>query len=338
MKAWSQERGRTISAGEAVGKKVTFRSPAPTTATSVLRDDAVATGGRAEGSELPGNGVPLNSPTKASGKSARSIIPDLRSRPASRNSLSGPVRPVTTRKSSLPPLSAIRPPSSSHSQSQPSSTSPTKSSTLSPTPSDSSTALSTRSYLPPPNSWSEMAEEDLIANLGPRERTRQEVLWEIVSSEERSVEAVSCFATEHCFLHMKSEDPLILSQIRAGTHQTQRHLLPLSPPTIVDLTFAQPIRPKPFPHPHPYLISNVPDLPRRVACSPGPPADCFEVRLLAIQFPSTVQRFWLLNTGRRREAWPAAFCRSQAERVQHSHQRPTVGEWGYHVQNEQRNA
>jgi hypothetical protein len=32
-----------------------------------------------------------------------------------------------------------------------------------------------------------MAEEELIANLGPRERTRQEVLWEIVSSEERYV-------------------------------------------------------------------------------------------------------------------------------------------------------
>jgi hypothetical protein len=36
-------------------------------------------------------------------------------------------------------------------------------------------------------SWSEMAEGDLIDNLSPRERTRQEVLWEIVSSEERSV-------------------------------------------------------------------------------------------------------------------------------------------------------
>jgi hypothetical protein len=30
-----------------------------------------------------------------------------------------------------------------------------------------------------------MAADDLIANLGPRERTRQEVLYEIVSSEER---------------------------------------------------------------------------------------------------------------------------------------------------------
>jgi hypothetical protein len=33
-----------------------------------------------------------------------------------------------------------------------------------------------------------MAEEELIANLGPKERTRQEVLWEIVSSEERYVQ------------------------------------------------------------------------------------------------------------------------------------------------------
>ncbi|KAG6376435.1 Dbl-like domain-containing protein [Boletus reticuloceps] len=36
-------------------------------------------------------------------------------------------------------------------------------------------------------SWSESAEEDLVSNLGPRERTRQEVLWEIVASEERYV-------------------------------------------------------------------------------------------------------------------------------------------------------
>lgn len=34
-------------------------------------------------------------------------------------------------------------------------------------------------------SWSEGAEEDLVSNIGQRERTRQEVLWEIVASEER---------------------------------------------------------------------------------------------------------------------------------------------------------
>ena len=36
-------------------------------------------------------------------------------------------------------------------------------------------------------SWSEVAEEDLVSNIGQRERTRQEVLWEIVASEERCV-------------------------------------------------------------------------------------------------------------------------------------------------------
>ncbi|KAF8321624.1 Dbl homology domain-containing protein [Clavulina sp. PMI_390] len=36
-------------------------------------------------------------------------------------------------------------------------------------------------------SWSEAAEEDLVSNLGSRERTRQEVLWEIVASEDRYV-------------------------------------------------------------------------------------------------------------------------------------------------------
>lgn len=38
-----------------------------------------------------------------------------------------------------------------------------------------------------PASWSELTEVDLVANLGSRERTRQEVLLEIVSSEERYV-------------------------------------------------------------------------------------------------------------------------------------------------------
>ena len=39
--------------------------------------------------------------------------------------------------------------------------------------------------LAPPASWGEGAEGDLVTHLGPRERTRQEVLWEIVASEER---------------------------------------------------------------------------------------------------------------------------------------------------------
>ena len=45
--------------------------------------------------------------------------------------------------------------------------------------------MSQRSGVLTTASWSEAAEEDLVSNLGQRERTRQEVLWEIVASEER---------------------------------------------------------------------------------------------------------------------------------------------------------
>jgi hypothetical protein len=44
-------------------------------------------------------------------------------------------------------------------------------------------------------SWSEVTEEDLVSNLGSRERTRQEVLFEIISSEERCV--ISSPRTRH---------------------------------------------------------------------------------------------------------------------------------------------
>lgn len=37
------------------------------------------------------------------------------------------------------------------------------------------------------DSWGEAAEDDLVKNIGSRERTRQEVLWEIVASEQRWV-------------------------------------------------------------------------------------------------------------------------------------------------------
>jgi hypothetical protein len=38
-----------------------------------------------------------------------------------------------------------------------------------------------------PMTWSEMTDLELVENLSGRERTRQEVLWEIVASEERYV-------------------------------------------------------------------------------------------------------------------------------------------------------
>lgn len=64
--------------------------------------------------------------------------------------------------------------------------SPTKSTLSSLAPSDAST-MSAESYLPQPESWSAAMDDELVANLGPRERARQEVLWEIVHSEERYV-------------------------------------------------------------------------------------------------------------------------------------------------------
>jgi len=50
--------------------------------------------------------------------------------------------------------------------------------------------MSQRSGMLTTASWSEAAEDDLVSNLGQRERTRQEVLWEIVASEERYVSSL----------------------------------------------------------------------------------------------------------------------------------------------------
>ncbi|GAA5908977.1 uncharacterized protein JCM6883_002570 [Sporobolomyces salmoneus] len=38
-----------------------------------------------------------------------------------------------------------------------------------------------------PTTWSDMAHQELVSNLSARERTRQEILWEVVASEERYV-------------------------------------------------------------------------------------------------------------------------------------------------------
>ena len=181
-----EERQRTLSAayldvmGAGGGKKVTFRSPVPTPPSSALMDD------------IQQDTQPRATSTTPSTSSSPVLPPPLRQSMADRQ------RPNTLRKHSLPPLTSIRPihPSSSSYRSP----SPIKSCTfggsgpgslMSPTPSTSvsmaseTSLASTQTYLAQPNSWSEMAEEELIANLGPRERTRQEVLWEIVSSEER---------------------------------------------------------------------------------------------------------------------------------------------------------
>lgn len=54
-------------------------------------------------------------------------------------------------------------------------------------PGTSMSHMSGRTVVLTTASWSEAADEDLVSNIGQRERTRQEVLWEIVASEQRSV-------------------------------------------------------------------------------------------------------------------------------------------------------
>ncbi|KAK6907462.1 hypothetical protein I203_101456 [Kwoniella mangroviensis CBS 8507] len=221
---WDEPRGEnrnrhgTISASGDIhdrpgGKKVTFRSPAPTPTTSVVLDQATKIDfeRRGSSSSIAGGTSPSKrastsalkppsaSQTDRPGTSQSTNSTNKRPRPTSRQTSpflpSLVIRPTAFRKASLPPLGF-----NTHGNGTTSS-SPTKSSTtiLSPTPSDASTgAMSNMSYLPQPNSWSEMAEDDLIANLGPKERTRQEVLWEIVSSEDRYVQDLIKFNETFC--------------------------------------------------------------------------------------------------------------------------------------------
>lgn len=159
-------------------KKVTFRSPIPTPTTSLVLDDVALLPGPtiSEREKDRSTSTSYNQPAKSSTSPTKDLRRPLpQSRTSSRQSTKELPKPIITRKPSLPPLSNPSAPNGLH-----------HSSMMSPAPSeDSSGGASSQSYLPPPNSWSEMAEDDLIANLGPRERTRQEVLWEIVSSEER---------------------------------------------------------------------------------------------------------------------------------------------------------
>ncbi|WWC88063.1 uncharacterized protein L201_002966 [Kwoniella dendrophila CBS 6074] len=258
-------RNRTVSASDnyhekgngAPGKKVTFRSPAPTPTTSVLLDEAKNSGDadqdeRGRGSSrLNGTRQSSLSPSKRASTSALKPPPSslsqtqltisrpgtsqstnsTRPRPVSRQTSpflpSLALRPQAFRKASLPPP----PPPLTHNSSRSTSTSPTKTSTLlSPTPSDTSAgAMSNMSYLPQPNSWSEMAEDDLIANLGPKERTRQEVLWEIVSSEERYVQDLVKFNETFCknLLSVTANSPHL--DLYDNTASLNRAMSPSSP-------------------------------------------------------------------------------------------------------------
>ncbi|KAF8636497.1 hypothetical protein AX17_003312 [Amanita inopinata Kibby_2008] len=61
----------------------------------------------------------------------------------------------------------------------------------SPTPYSQMSSQTTGSRILSAQSWSEVTEEDLVSNIGSRERTRQEVLFEIISSEERYLQELT---------------------------------------------------------------------------------------------------------------------------------------------------
>ncbi|WWC96868.1 hypothetical protein V866_003743 [Kwoniella sp. B9012] len=247
----NRNRNRTVSASGDIhdkpgGKKVTFRSPAPTPTTSVVLAEATKIDYERRGSSSSTAGG--TSPSKRASTSA--LKPPSTSQPArpgtsqSTNSTNNRPRPTSRQTSPFLPSLAIRPTAFRKASLPPlgfnthgngaTSSSPTKSSTtiLSPTPSDASTgAMSNMSYLPQPNSWSEMAEDDLIANLGPKERTRQEVLWEIVSSEERYVQDLIKFNETFCkaLLPLSANSPHLDLYDPTPSSITTRTMSPSSP-------------------------------------------------------------------------------------------------------------
>ncbi|GMK59921.1 hypothetical protein CspeluHIS016_0901380 [Cutaneotrichosporon spelunceum] len=106
-------------------------------------------------------------------------------------------------------------------------------------PSESS-ATSAQSYIPLPESWTAAMDDELIANLGPRERARQEVLWEIVSSEERYVQELAKLNETFCMALLPARetqplglpDPLILtrttSPVTSSGSQDLQDFLPIA--------------------------------------------------------------------------------------------------------------
>ena len=177
------------AANSEIQKKVAFISPPPTPSgpsTSLpLPDTSTSPTISGSPSQAPA-AVPLKTTVSrfqathgkdtrgSTSTAASSSRTDLSSKPSTSNT-STPTPP------SLPPISV----QSIKATSTRTATSPYPGSVRSGTPYSQMSNTSTRILAV--SSWSEAAEDDLVSNLGPRERTRQEVLWEIVASEERYV-------------------------------------------------------------------------------------------------------------------------------------------------------
>jgi len=158
----------------AVSKKVAFISPAPTTASAISPLVETPTSPPAGASVAPNGHLSAR---------VRSPIP---------GHLNGSASGPGTRHVSDPPpriggytpsaMSPSRAPNSAAARLASNAYLNEAASTRSGTP---LSYMSGRTGIQAAASWSEAAEEDLVTNLGSRERTRQEVLWEIVASEDR---------------------------------------------------------------------------------------------------------------------------------------------------------
>ncbi|ODO04970.1 hypothetical protein I350_05581 [Cryptococcus amylolentus CBS 6273] len=183
-------RRRTVSASGDGPRKVTFRSPPPTPTASVLLDEAVR---QDEPEVFTDTDSLMMVRTDSLPSSARPSTTQSHTQ-SRRSSHNTTTFPHSSRKSSGASQRTSSP------EKQPSSIMMrNKDGTLSPSPSEMSLGTqSTMSWLPVAGSWGEMADQELVANLGPVERTRQEVLFEIVSSEERYVNDLVTISDVFC--------------------------------------------------------------------------------------------------------------------------------------------
>lgn len=151
-------------------KKVAFKSPPPTPV-NMEKDRDMGTPIASGSSTTPGapSKTSVSRFQAAHGKDPRGSTSSAASASASRTDLGSVKATMTSNKATSTRTAA----------------SPYPGSVRSNTPYSSMSNNSSRILAAA--SWSEGAEEDLVSNLGPRERTRQEVLWEIVASEERCV-------------------------------------------------------------------------------------------------------------------------------------------------------
>ncbi|KZV90404.1 Dbl homology domain-containing protein [Exidia glandulosa HHB12029] len=165
----------TVTAPPDVQKKVAFISPPPSASALTGGPSSPSTEPRTSTSRKPG---PLDTPPLKSSKGAHG-------EPRGSTSSQGPA----TSKVSLATSARGHPASLRPATSSPYHSTRTFHNEAASLRSGSPfSQTSTRTAVMPPASWSELAEDDLVSNLGQRERTRQEVLWEIVASEERYIQ------------------------------------------------------------------------------------------------------------------------------------------------------